>query len=101
MDNSERGLRNDLIRIDDKYGVRQDDSGRICKYTNPDVSIPDDEPLIVFRAQDKMSLPMLEQYAASCREAGSPPRFMASLYRRMADFADWQATNRLSVKVPD
>jgi hypothetical protein len=96
---AERGAQNGLLKIDGKYGMLPGGSGRIKKLSGQDV--PDDEPLIVFRAQDGMSLPMLEAYARLCREAGCLPAFMAPLYRRMADFAEWQAANPGSVKVPD
>ena len=94
----ERGWQGDLLRIDDRYGVNPI-NGRISKHSGK--LLPDDEPLIVFRAQDGQSLPMLEVYARMCREVGSPPAFMALLYRRMAQFAEWQDRNRAAVKVPD
>lgn len=95
---AERGPQSGLHKIDDKYGM-QSQTGRIMKLSGK--PLPDDEPLMVFRAQDGMSLPMLEEYARMCRQAGSPPAFMATVYRRMTQFAEWQAANPDSVKVPD
>jgi hypothetical protein len=54
-------------KIDLKHHI--DDEGRIVK-TGNGVPIPEDEPLILFRARDRLALPMLRSYRDICAADG-------------------------------
>lgn len=61
--------------------------------------IPDDEPVIVFRAKDKLLPQVLAHYLMLCLHAGSPNRHLrlvSDSYRRIKD---WQETH--ATKTPD
>lgn len=63
-------------------------------------SIPDDEPVIVFRARDAFSVPALRAYLAAC-QAGGSPIFHADLVGQTVNrFMDWQKSHRDEVRVP-
>lgn len=47
-----------MRRIDRKFHIEDE---RIVKTSNGEI-LPDDEPLILFRARDYLSLPMLREY---------------------------------------
>ncbi len=98
MKSAVRKMVGGLSQIDDKYGM--DTAGSVRKLADGKL-VRDDEPLIVFRAQDSLSVPLLEEYARMCRRAGAQPSLLAVLYDRIAQFARWQAENPGLVKVPD
>jgi hypothetical protein len=59
--------------------------------------IPDDEPVIVFRAQDKTTIHLLDYYTTLCTLAGSPQRHLDLIARTRQDFTDWQHRNETKV----
>lgn len=59
--------------------------------------IPADEPVIIFRAQDRKLPDVLAFYISNCDDPGH--RLAASL--RLAEILEWQAANPLRVKEPD
>lgn len=63
--------------------------------------IPADEPVIVFRARDAMTIPLLEQYRDLCSRAGSPQRHLDLIEGTRNQFLGWQAGNPSQVRVPD
>jgi hypothetical protein len=75
---------------DSKYG----------KVTTEHGDIPDDEPVIVFRAQDANSIATLNFYRELCSRAGSPPRHLELACKTVAAFADWQDEHPRQVRVP-
>lgn len=61
--------------------------------------IPEDEPVIVFRAKDQLTIQLLDYYEMLCKVAGSPKRHIDMVAKRRREFKDWQGKNE--TKVPD
>lgn len=59
--------------------------------------IPDDEPIIIFRAKDRKSTGMLIAYRAMCENENHK----AVIDGRIEDFLDWQMRNQDLTKEPD
>lgn len=76
--------------IDRKYG----------KVTTEFGSIGEDEPVVVFRAQDALLPKLLPYYALQCMKAGSPLRHIAICYNTMKTIVTWQIKNSDKVKIP-
>jgi hypothetical protein len=74
---------------DPKYG----------KVTLEHGSIGEDEPVVVFRAKDKLLPALLSIYLELCALAGSPSRHLALIGEAQAIVEAWQAEN--ITKVPD
>jgi hypothetical protein len=73
--------------LDNKYGEVTTERG----------DIGEDEPVVVFRAQDGLLPELLEAYRAMCREAGSPRRHLDLINDTLMQVRAWQAdrTNRV------
>jgi hypothetical protein len=82
--------------IDRKYRI---EGGWIRKISTGEF-LPEDEPLIIFRAKDKLSVPMMLAYAELCRAAGCDAGQLELLYRRIADFLAWQKDHPELMKIP-
>jgi hypothetical protein len=74
--------------IDRKYG----------KVTTEFGNIGETEPVVVFRAQDKILPKLLAYYHLFCLKAGSPRRHLDIILNTLAVIEDWQ--NRHSTKIP-
>jgi hypothetical protein len=61
--------------------------------------IPDDEPVFVIRAQDKLALPTLDRYMDLAEDAGAEDSFLDHLDRVRGDIKIWQRQNE--TKIPD
>lgn len=77
------------MAIEFKYG----------KITLENGNIPDDEPVIVFRAQDMMVPYVLDAYYALCEVGGSPVEHLERIQDTQYRFIEWQNANE--TKVPD
>ena len=64
-------------------------------------SIPDDEPVIVFRARDTTTPDLLAYYLMRCVKKGSPKRHLDLIVATIERFRRWQVENPDQVKVPD
>jgi len=84
-----------MRQIDGKYQT----SGDITKLDG--TSIPQDEPLILFRGKDKLLPVLLEQYRQLCQDAGSPQQHLKLVEQRIKDIKIWQEKNQGKVKIPD
>jgi len=63
-------------------------------------SIPDDEPVIVFRARDRFSPDVIAYYASLCEKAS--PEFHRNLVNgTLQAVLDWQRDNPGKVRAPD
>lgn len=82
----EKGFR---VAKDLKYG----------KVTFEKGDIGEDEPVFVFRAQDKMLLSVLTVYFGMCLDAGSPPRHLSKIAENISVVSQWQADNY--TKIPE
>ena len=76
---------------DSKYG----------KVTTEHGDIPADEPVVIFRAQDRLSVNVLKLYYELCKANGSPDRHLSLISGAMMRFAAWQEQHRAQVKIPD
>ena len=77
--------------VDLKYG----------RVTTAHGDIPEDEPVIVFRASDKLLAPLLSEYHKMCDKAGSPPRHLLLVEANYTRVADWQEAHADRVRTPD
>lgn len=84
-----------MRQIDGKYKT----SGDITKQDG--TPVPEDEPLILFRAKDKLLPELLGHYLEQCRAAGSPEQHLSTLQQRIDAIKQWQAANPDRVKIPD
>lgn len=71
------------------------------KVTTEFGNIKDDEPVVVFRAQDKLLPDLLAFYAYMCIKSGSPQRHLNIIFNSAQGVRNWQAKNRLLVRVPN
>jgi hypothetical protein len=77
------------------------------KYGNISVpGIPEDEPIFVIRAQDKLSVPTLARYRNHADAIEKPEdrrseEWFADLDKVMEDFQAWQAEHAKQLKLPD
>jgi hypothetical protein len=62
-------------------------------------NIPEDEPVVLFRAQDKLLPSLLEHYLGLCEQAGSPARHLDGINELIDEVEEWQSIH--SSKVPD
>ncbi len=69
--------------IDNKYG----------RVTTEHGSISDDEPVVVFRAQDKLLPKVLDIYRFLCEVAGSPDRHLDLINDSAIKVRAWQEEN--------
>lgn len=69
--------------LDSKYG----------RVTLEKGEFPEDEPVFVLRAKDKMLVPLLHEYRRLCEEAGSPARHLNNIDAACRQVEEWQAKN--------
>jgi hypothetical protein len=80
-----------LMGTDGKYG----------RVTTEHGDIPENEPVIVFRARDRLTPVMLSFYRELCAEAGSPQRHLDLISESRRTFEQWQDANPGEVRAPD
>lgn len=61
-------------------------------------TIGEDEPVVVFRAQDSLLPELLENYIHMCKREGSPERHINKIIAAQSFVQEWQENN--SVKIP-
>jgi hypothetical protein len=66
-----------------------------------DKTVDTDEPVIVFRAQDRLAPAAIAYYRTLASEAGCNPEFMGLLDEVQDAFMVWQADNVERLKTPD
>jgi hypothetical protein len=79
------------VAIDRKYGRVEMEWGRIGA----------DEPVVVFRARDKLLPKVLDAYLAMCELAGSPWHHQEIVRETRADILAWQEVNETRVPSSD
>lgn len=79
------------MAYDRKYG----------KITTERGFIPEDEPVILFRAQDKLSYYVVRIYHTLCTVAGCRPQHLQQIKEASEAIGDWQQDNAERVKLPD
>lgn len=75
--------------------------GKYGKVTTEYGDIPDDEPVIVFRARDLQLVPALDAYVALCAAAGSPQRHLNLVQETRERVRAWQQEHKDRTRVPD
>jgi hypothetical protein len=73
--------------LDGKFHIT--DSGQIVKTSNGEV-VPEDEPLFLLRARDRLALPLLREYWSMCEDDDCTDyqmRLMAEVVDRFSAFA--------------
>jgi hypothetical protein len=64
------------------------------------LGIPEDEPIFIIRAQDKLSLPTVMYYADEAFDACTD-EFNEGMNQVEASFRGWQDENKNKVRVPN
>lgn len=75
--------------------------GKYGQVTAERKEIPEDEPVIVFRAQDALACPVISAYYALCTRDGAGAQHLAAVQAAYTAFADWQEAHPDRVKTPD
>jgi hypothetical protein len=83
-----------MRQIDSKYQT----SGTITKLDG--TPIPDDEPLILFRAQDRLLSKLLDFYVDLRKQAGSSAGGIIALKQYVDKIKRWQAENSDRTRTP-
>jgi len=84
-----------MRQIDGKYKT----DGSIMK--NDGTLLDANEPLMLFRGQDKLLPELLEYYNQLCAQSGSPQAQIQAIQERLGAIKKWQADHPERVKVPD
>lgn len=79
------------MAIDRKYGLVTLERG----------TIGEDEPVVVFRAQDALLPAVLQMYAAMCRNEGSPEHHLQGVLLARDDVIEWQESHQTQVPRSD
>lgn len=79
------------MALDRKYG----------KVTTERGAIGEDEPVVVFRARDKLLPSVLAHYMTLCVNSGSPNKHLKLVQDTMLDVMDWQEENETQVPRSD
>jgi hypothetical protein len=79
------------MAVDRKYG----------RVTLEHGSIGEDEPVVVFRAQDSLLPKVLMYYRLFCWKAGSPWRHLRLIDDTTKAVEEWQDSHRHQVRVPN
>jgi hypothetical protein len=62
-------------------------------------SIGEDEPIFIFRAQDRLLLNILNYYYSLCAEEGSPPHHLEAIRESIRITTEWQHSN--ATRIPN
>lgn len=81
-------------KICNKYHATED--GRVVN-VQTGKRLPEDEPLMLFRAQDNRFAPRLCDYIRDCKDVGN--QVVAA--RKLVEVLEWRAKNPLALKEPD
>lgn len=76
---------------DNKYGTVTTEFGSIGK----------NEPVVIFRAQDKLLPKLLKIYRIMCELAGTPDHHLEAIDTAAKNVKDWQAAPENLVRLPN
>ena len=85
-----------MRKLDSKFNIEAD---QIVKTSNGDV-IPEDEPLFLLRARDRLAIPLLEIYNQLSKVDGCNDYHFAALDQTIARFAQFARLNPGRMKQP-
>lgn len=75
--------------------------GKYGQITTEFGDVPADEPVIVFRARDRLTTKLIGIYWNLCKEAGSPQRHLDIINATHDRFEAWQDAHEDQVRTPD
>jgi hypothetical protein len=75
--------------------------GKYGRVTTERKDIPDDEPVIVLRAQDMHAIAALSVYWQACADGGADDEHLKAITETHRRFSLWQQQNPGKVKGPD
>lgn len=75
--------------------------GKYGRVTTEHGDIPDDEPVIVFRARDEHTRAVLAHYLKLCDQGGSTMRHLRLVAEALAVFTRWQEKNPEKMRTPN
>lgn len=95
-------------RIDGKYAIKafdsngeENDTVKIeIVNTISGQAIPEDEPLFIFRARDRLALDQLKDYYSACINDGCSQGQLDGISNMITEFVDWQVKNQDKMKQP-
>lgn len=92
----------EMKQIDPKYKIKAEGRGfiKIEIVNGSDVPIPDDEPLMLFRARDRNALAMLEEYRRLCVLDNCTDFHMAGIQNRIQAFRAFAEQHPERMKQP-
>jgi hypothetical protein len=73
--------------------------GKYGQVTTERKEIPEDEPVIVLRAQDELAVEAIDFYRRRCDEEGAGDEHLAAIDKTAQAFEAWQRDHR--TKLPD
>jgi hypothetical protein len=73
--------------------------GKYGRVTFERGTIGEDEPIVVFRAQDTLLLDVLAAYRDMCSNAGAGPFHLSTIDERIEQIYEWQMSH--ATKLPD
>jgi hypothetical protein len=85
-----------MKRLDGKFSI---DGERIVKTSNGE-PIPNDEPVFLIRARDRLALPLLRIYEQLSNVDGCNDYHFSALYKTIEEFARFAAHNPGRMKQP-
>jgi len=86
--------------IDPKYAIDIRDGEPVIVNAVTGIPIPEDEPLILFRARDRLAARMLTYYQWLAMEDGCTPSHMAGIANRLQAFEDFRKNRPERMKQP-
>lgn len=93
-------MRRITAKIDPKYQIEViDDQVRIVK-TSSGVPVPEDEPVMFFRARDRHAIATIEAYRSLCAADGCNEYHMAGIENRLQAFREFAAAQPEKMKQP-
>ena len=79
-----------MRQIDEKFSV---DGDRIIKTATSEEVNPEEEPLILFRARDRLAVPMLQFYRQLCVDDGATDYQLESIGKMIDRFETYAKNN--------
>jgi hypothetical protein len=86
-------------QLDPKYHFNTET--RSVENTRTGIAIPQNEPVMLFRATDAALVPMLEAYFSECTRLAAPQSHLQSIMERIHEIRMWQRAHADKVKRPD
>ena len=86
--------------IDGKYQIIAPHADDIRIINELSQAIPEDEPMILFRARDRHALTILHYYLEVCKQDDCNSRHIVGIQKRIAAFGEFAREHRERMKQP-